>query len=83
MKSKVKLGELHPGSRGVIAKTGGPVEILRRLLEMGLLEGSAVEVVHEAPFGRDPIAVRVRGSLIALRRNEANLIEVEIDGGAA
>jgi ferrous iron transport protein A len=60
-------------------KTGGPKDLLQRLLEMGLLEGSAVEVVHEAPFGRDPIAVRVRGALIALRRNEANYIEVEID----
>jgi ferrous iron transport protein A len=35
-----------------------------------------VELVHQAPFGGDPVAVRVRGALIALRRNEANLIEV-------
>jgi ferrous iron transport protein A len=79
MKSKKNLGELHPGSRGTILKTTGPGDLLQRLLEMGLLEGSSVEVVHEAPFGRDPIAVRVRGALIALRRNEANYIEVEID----
>lgn len=52
-------------------------EISARLMEMGLLEGSRVEVAHEAPFGGDPIAVRVRGALIALRRNEANQVWVE------
>lgn len=71
------LGELRKGMTAIISKTGGPLEIRRRLLEMGLLEGSAVELVHEAPFGGDPIAVRVRGSLLAMRRNEANFIEVQ------
>lgn len=71
-----KLGELEKGMCGVILKTGGPLEIRRRLLEMGLLEGSIVELIHVAPFGGDPIAVKVRGSLLALRRNEANYIEV-------
>jgi ferrous iron transport protein A len=52
--------------------------MVRRLLEMGILEGSRVEVVHEAPFGRDPLAIRVRGALIALRRHEAAHIEVEV-----
>jgi ferrous iron transport protein A len=79
MKTKKKLGELRPGSRGIIAKTTGPIEILRRLLEMGFLEGSSIEVMHEAPFGRDPIAVNVRGALVALRRAEANHIEVEME----
>lgn len=72
----MNLGELELGMTGVITKTGGPIEIRRRLLEMGFLEGSVVELVHEAPFGGDPIAVKVRGSLLALRRNEANHVEV-------
>ena len=70
------LGEMSAGDRGTIVLTSGPIEIRSRLLEMGLLEGSVVEVVHEAPFGKDPIAVRVRGALLALRRNEANYIQV-------
>lgn len=80
---KRMLGELNVGMRGTILHTTGPDEIRRRLLEMGLLEGSAIELVHEAPFGGDPIAVRVRGALLALRRNEANFIEIsleEVDG---
>ncbi len=70
------LGELQRGERGRIVAIRGEDETTRRLLEMGLLEGALVEVVHEAPFGGDPIAVRVRGALIALRRNEANHVEV-------
>ncbi len=72
----MKLGEMEKGFSGVITKTSGPVEMRSRLLEMGFLEGSRVEVMHVAPFGGDPIAVKVRGSLLALRRNEANYIEL-------
>jgi ferrous iron transport protein A len=77
-----RLGELKKGEQGTITRVTGENaerdEIARRLLEMGLLEGSRVELVHEAPFGGDPVAVRVRGALLALRRNEANLVEVEV-----
>lgn len=76
---KTLLGQLKKGVRAMITRTGGPDEMRRRLLEMGLLEGSTVEIIHEAPFGKDPIAVRVRGALLALRRNEANHIEVQIE----
>ena len=77
MKTRRRLGEMKKDESGTIASTGGSPEMNRRLLGMGFLEGSRVEVLHEAPFGRDPIAVRVRGSVVALRRSEANLIEVE------
>jgi ferrous iron transport protein A len=76
-----RLGELNKGEGGLIIAIHGGYsergeEITQRLLEMGLLEGSYVEVAHVAPFGGNPMAVRVRGALIALRRNEANQIEV-------
>jgi ferrous iron transport protein A len=80
--SQVKLGELEKGKRARIISidpAAGSGEICARLMEMGLLEGSLVEVVHEAPFGGDPIAVRVRGAMIALRRNEANHIWVQYE----
>lgn len=76
------LGQLNPGMtariRSVGKTQGCELALARRLLEMGLLEGAEVEVLHQAPFGGDPIAVRVRGSVVALRRNEANTIEVEL-----
>lgn len=77
----VTLGQLGKGRRGRIrAIHKAPLEgsrLRERLLEIGLVEGSEVEVCHEAPFGKDPIAVKVRGALIGLRRNEAELVEVE------
>jgi len=78
---KTRLGSLKKGDQALITQVGNAessIELVERLLEIGILEGSRVEVVHEAPFGKDPIAVRVRGSLVALRRHEANAIEVEI-----
>jgi ferrous iron transport protein A len=48
-------------------------------MSMGFLEGSMAEIVHEAPFGGDPLAIRVRGTLLALRRHEANTIEVIVE----
>lgn len=78
-----KLGELKPGDAGRIVKVDGPAtEIVSRLLEMGLLEGSWVELVHQGPFGGDPIAVRARGTLIALRRKEANFVWLEVGSEA-
>jgi ferrous iron transport protein A len=76
-----RLGTLTKGQGGVILRlltSEEQASLTARLLEMGFVEGSLVEVIHEAPFGKDPIAVRIRGTLIALRRQEANVIEVKL-----
>ena len=52
------------------------MELERRLLELGFVEGAEVEVLHEGPLGGDPIAVRVNDNTIALRRREAMAILV-------
>ena len=51
-------------------------EMERRLLEMGFVEGARVEILHEGPFGRDPLAVRVDDLTVALRRRDADVILV-------
>ncbi|MCE9626050.1 MAG: ferrous iron transport protein A [Deltaproteobacteria bacterium] len=70
------LGEMHRGQGGYICRVEGPEATVRRLLEMGMVEEAYVEIVHEAPFGRDPVAVRVRGGLLALRRQEAACVTI-------
>jgi ferrous iron transport protein A len=78
---RIQLGDLKKGTRARITQVGRECDdsaTVSRLLEMGFLEGAWIEVVHEAPFGGDPIAIRVRGTLLALRRNEANAVEVSI-----
>jgi ferrous iron transport protein A len=47
-----------------------------KLMEMGLVVGKEIEVLFKAPFG-DPIAIDVQGYVLALRLDEARLIEVQ------
>ncbi len=73
------LGQLKVGQKGRIVRVGSQADSpdwVKRLMALGFLEGSVAEVVHQAPFGGDPVAVRVRGTLLALRRQEANAVEV-------
>jgi ferrous iron transport protein A len=51
-------------------------EIESRLIELGFVEGAEIKILHEGPIGRDPIAVRINGTTIALRRREAMAILV-------
>jgi ferrous iron transport protein A len=83
-RSACPLGSVQLGFKGRISAiqsanggSGPPVEDLEsRLIELGFVEGAAVEVLHEGLLGRDPIAVRVDGVTIALRRREAMAIIV-------
>ncbi|MDE2181929.1 MAG: ferrous iron transport protein A [Alphaproteobacteria bacterium] len=78
------LGGAEAGFRGRIDSidaAGGssglaPEELERRLIELGFVEGAAVEILHEGIIGHDPIAVRVDNSTVALRRREAMSILV-------
>jgi ferrous iron transport protein A len=53
--------------------------IARRLMELGFIKGAVIEIRHQAPFTADPLAVMVRGMVVALRRYEARRISVEIN----
>ncbi len=48
----------------------------RRLFDLGILPGTKIESVMSSPLG-DPVAYRIRNSVVALRREQASLIEVE------
>ncbi|MEN9932434.1 MAG: hypothetical protein RIS17_1007 [Pseudomonadota bacterium] len=60
-----------------IDRAGLEPDTARRLCELGFDEGVDVEILHRAPFGGDPLAVRVGNMVVALRRDMARLIEVE------
>ena len=59
-----------------MATVGGESDAARRLMDLGLIRGTTVEVVRTAPLG-DPIEVRLRGFMLSLRRAEAEHITVE------
>ncbi|MFN6963256.1 MAG: ferrous iron transport protein A [Pyrinomonadaceae bacterium] len=74
--SEVKtLTSLMPGDAARVISIRESGRISRRLMEMGVIPGVTVQVVKSAPFG-DPIEVRVRGYSLAMRRSEADAIEV-------
>ena len=86
--SIIALGDARVGYRGRIraldldrAPAAGlpPPELERRLIELGFVEGAAVELLHEGLFGGDPIAVRVAATTIALRRREAMAVMVSAE----
>jgi ferrous iron transport protein A len=69
------LDQLKIGARGQIDEVLGDDALVQRLMEMGLLEGTEVEVLGFAPFG-DPMEVRLGDYRLSLRRNEAARIRV-------
>lgn len=75
MVKTMTLTELPVGRDARVIAVNGSGRITRRLMEMGIIPGVGVKIVKMAPFG-DPIEVRVRGYSLAMRRNEANAIEV-------
>lgn len=71
------LTELKAGEKGRVVTIGGKGSIHRRLLDMGLVSGSEVEMQRVAPLG-DPIEIRVKGYNLSLRKEEAASIQVEV-----
>jgi DtxR family Mn-dependent transcriptional regulator len=75
--SSLKVGQtaqvvdLSPACRGLER---------RRLLDLGLVPGTRVKAELQS-IGNDPTAYRIRGALIALRRQQADLILIKPNGG--
>jgi len=72
------LDRLPIGHRAVVDHVGGGRQLSRRLMEMGLLPGTDVEVVRKAPLG-DPFTIRLRGYLLSLRHADAADITLRPD----
>ena len=70
------LAEIPLGRTAKVISVGGARAFRRRLLEMGLVPGTAVRVVTVAPLG-DPLRIEVRGGQWSIRRTEAAQIRVE------
>jgi ferrous iron transport protein A len=70
------LAQIALGRAVTVRAVDGPRAFRRRLLEMGLVPGTAVTVVTVAPLG-DPLRIQVRGGQWSIRRAEAAQIQVE------
>lgn len=73
---KKLLSELQPGEKGVVKKVIGNSMVKRRIVDMGVVSGTLIEVQKFAPLG-DPMEIKVKGFNLSLRKTEADMIELE------
>ena len=71
------LKDLSPGEKARITRVSGRGSTHRRLLDMGVVSGSTVEMERVAPLG-DPIEVMIKGYHLSLRKEEAAHIFVAV-----
>lgn len=76
MKESRNLGELKPGDSAKVLRISGGGPLKKRLLDMGVIAGTPVEVLKAAPLG-DPIDVKLKGYHLTLRKAEAAQIIIE------
>lgn len=69
------LSEMPIGTIGTVIENGLTGLTKRRLMDLGFIPGSKIEVLRKSPAG-DPTAYYVRGTIIALRNNEASHISI-------
>jgi Fe2+ transport system protein FeoA len=69
------LEQVVPGVSVVIEKVGGARAFRRRLMELGIIPGTRVEVLRIAPFG-DPMELCARGCNLSIRVAEAREVQV-------
>lgn len=83
------LSQLPKGSHALVARVvSASAEVgtatLRRLGELGFIAGEPVRLLRRGPGGREPLAVQVGETLLALRLLEAQCIEVHsVEAGSA
>lgn len=72
------LADLRPGASARVVRLSAALQGAqrRRLLDLGVVPGTLISVSFNSPGG-DPAAYLIRGALIALRRTQAELIQVE------
>ena len=75
MKRSCLLSELPPHMTAVIVRLNRSDALGRRLTDLGVTEGEQITAEFRSPFG-DPTAYRIKGCLLALRKNDCGTVEV-------
>ena len=70
------LRDVKVGETAIVVKLHGEGATKRRIMDMGLTKGVEVSVRKVAPLG-DPVELTVRGYELSLRKEDAEMVEVE------
>ena len=74
-----RIDEFKIGETGLIKKVEGEGRLRRRLFDMGVTPGAKVYLRKKAPLG-DPLEVTIRNYELTLRKSEAVLVVLEVEG---
>ena len=72
------LSDLKPKESGRVKKICAEGALQRRLLDLGIVRNTKIEIAKVAPLG-DPIDIKIKGYHLSLRKVEASQIFVEVD----
>lgn len=75
--SKMHLTDLPIDKTAKVLNLNCSGMVRRRLLDLGIVKGTLVTPILKSPSG-DPTAFLIRGSTIAIRKEDAELIDVKI-----
>ncbi len=75
MVSYKTIDQLGIGESAIIKELNGDHPSCLRLMDLGFTPGQQITLMSVAPM-RDPIAIALRGTIIALRRKDASCIKV-------
>lgn len=75
---EMTLDALREGACGQITALEARGALRRRLLDFGLIEGTEIRCLRISPPG-SPVLYRVRGTMLALRRRDAEYIRVAVE----
>jgi len=78
----MNLAQTQIGQVVTVTHVAGEGSFRRRLMELGLVPGTRVEVIGVAPLG-DPLELLLRGSSLSIRRAEAEGVSVQLGEGSS
>lgn len=79
MSASTQLHLLQSGQKATILKVNGTSALRRRFIEMGIVKGETILMERHAPLG-DPAEYFIKGYHLALRKEEAAQIEINLIG---
>ena len=75
MNNKISLDKINLNKEYLVEDILLDEHILQRIYDLGLIENTVIKALYKSPFN-DPTAYLVRGSVIAIRDNDAKKIFV-------
>ena len=70
------LRDVKVGESATVKAIHGAGALKRRIMDMGITKGTQIYVRKVAPLG-DPVEVTVRGFELSLRKDDADIFEME------